>query len=410
MRGNATGAALIATACLVGCATTEQISNQVLKSNVAQETASNQLLLLNIVRAYKRRPMHFTQISAIRLPTGYGNPTFTIPTPFGPDFVQQVYGVSTSLAISQGVDTQVMNSQEFMRGITTPLPPSTMAYYLEQGWPTELILFMFVRKIEVYEGGALVDEYLNYPEHLPVFSRFKEALDAMRDCQFDTDSEPGTPYGPELEKRDLGDIKAMAAAKTAELAIAQGKTAGSFQLIRPGKAIKLTVVPRTGVLARQGLQCELPGEAATASAGEKPASLKDKGAANSVRSALFVMRSPEAMLYYLGEIARAQLKGQYKGEPPGTERTVADKTFPQMEYSIYREAAMGSSSSTLFRLATGAATGSALSVDYEGQTYWISDGAPENRSTHVLSLLTQVFGLQNKGNDLPTTTNVHVVP
>ena len=46
----------------------------------------------------------------------------------------------------------MLNSQEFMRGITQPVPPSTMLYYLDQGWPQQLVLHMFVRSIEFYDA------------------------------------------------------------------------------------------------------------------------------------------------------------------------------------------------------------------------------------------------------------------
>ena len=76
-------ALVVCTAVLAGCASTGQLANTAVKANVAQEQAHNELLVLNILRAYERKPMHFTQISAVRLSPGIGNPTFSLSIPFG---------------------------------------------------------------------------------------------------------------------------------------------------------------------------------------------------------------------------------------------------------------------------------------------------------------------------------------
>lgn len=388
---------------LTGCASTGQIADQIVKSNLAQESAQNQLLLLNIVRAYQRRPMHFTQISAIRLPVGVGNPSFTIPTPFGPDFTQQVYNVSTSVAITQGVDTTVLNSQEFMRGITTPMPPSLMLYYLEQGWPQQMILLLFVRKIEVYQGKKLIQEYTNYPESQREFSKFSAALSELRGCEFEAAPLDGKAYGPEYNPGQLLDIRGLAAAKSADLALeprgTDPKRPTAYQFVKQSKSMQL--VQSDG----SSKPCTLPDGARALKATSSPE--REKGDQDNGVTATFVLRSPEAMIYYLGEIARAQLEGQTLDNG---ERVPVSKDFPTFKYGAVREQTFPGAAPTLFTLNKGSASDSAVSVDYEGAAYSLPRGSNANRTMHVLSLLTQVIGLQNKGADLPSTANVRIVP
>src|SRR5688572_21395925 len=89
-----------------GCASTKQVADTAVRTNVVQEQAHNQLLLLNILRAYERKPMHFTQISAVRLPPGIGNSTFVFPIPLGSDRTH-LYTLGSTIAIQQSVDTVV---------------------------------------------------------------------------------------------------------------------------------------------------------------------------------------------------------------------------------------------------------------------------------------------------------------
>ncbi len=388
--GSSLGGCAIAAALVAGCASTGQVADQVVKSNLAQESAQNQLLLLNIVRAYHRRPMHFTQISAIRLPVGIGNPSFTIPTPFGPDFSQQIYNVSTSIAVQQGVDTTVLNSQEFTRGITTPMPPSLLLYYLDQGWPQQMVLHLFVRKVEIYKGKELVRGYINYPENPKAFAAFSAVMADLRGCEFEAKSLDGKAYGPEYTPGQLLDIKGLAAAKGVELSLeprgADLTKPTGYQFVKPNKNVELS-------MESSGRPCQLPDGATKVSAAATPE--REKGTSGNEMSATFVLRSPEAMLYYLGEIARAQLDGNSQG--------------PQFLYSPVRVETFDTDRATLFSLKRGATAEAAVSVEYEGVTYSVPKGSAADRSMHVLSLVTQVMGLQNKGTDLPSTANVRIV-
>lgn len=51
---------VIAAILLTGCATQREFTEQVVKTNFAVEEAHNRVLLLNVVRALKQHPMHFT--------------------------------------------------------------------------------------------------------------------------------------------------------------------------------------------------------------------------------------------------------------------------------------------------------------------------------------------------------------
>jgi hypothetical protein len=407
--------AVVAAHILAGCATTSQVADTAVKTNLVQEQAHNQLLLLNVLRAYERRPMHFTQISAVRLPPGFGNPTFGLPIQFGGDRTN-LYTLATTLGIQQSVDTTPLNTQEFMRGVTTPLPPSLMLYFLDQGWPQQLILHMFVREMEFFDGSKkLIDRVTNYPENKKEFDRFQAAVDQLRTCDFESSPElvSQTFFTPILTDADWKNFKDVAAAKAAGLVpvkvnssgepATKGQTVVGVRFASTTKAVGIDLTDRLG-----GEKCGIRAPSKGPSFNRLRVSADDDKSSSEMTVRL-VLRSPEAMLYYLGEIGRAQLHGQMV--EGANDRVLPKGIFPAIGFRQPRAEDSSDRNVTLFRLQAGTADPrDKLTVSYEGSTYSVSSSSDEDRSMHVLSLVSQILALQNKSNDLPTTANVRVVP
>ncbi|NQT01466.1 MAG: hypothetical protein HQ580_05560, partial [Planctomycetes bacterium] len=113
------------------------------------------------------------------------------------------------------------------------------------------------------------------------------------------------------------------------------------------------------------------------------------------------LRSPEAILYYLGEILRAE----------NSTEDLNDPNIPKIDVSHDRS---GASLARLFyaREATDNDIAPCVSVDYEGTKYVIPgdpDGYGTDRSMHVLSLVSQLIGLQKKSEEVPSTGVVSVI-
>ena len=125
---------------------------------------------------------------------------------------------------------------------------------------------------------------------------------------------------------------------------------------------------------------------------------------------VFVLRSPEAMLFYLGELARAQLDGFY--DQTGVPQIPGPMDAITVSYGLSRDPQSSIGKQVkLFALSKGTlpkAVG--ISVEVEGQTYNVPAGSLTDRSMHVISLVSQVLMLQNKGAELPTTSSVRIVP
>ena len=123
-------AALSVTACSYPFRT---VSNHAVGFNLALERVQNSVLLLNVIRAMKRVPRHYTALTQLRgsLSESVGT-TFTIP--FGGSANSQYFAApNAALASAPSFDVAVLDSKKFLRGISTPVDASTLKYLWDSG-------------------------------------------------------------------------------------------------------------------------------------------------------------------------------------------------------------------------------------------------------------------------------------
>jgi hypothetical protein len=102
--------------------------------------------------------------------------------------------------------------------------------------------------------------------------------------------------------------------------------------------------------------------------------------------------SVEQLIYYLGEVARAQLG--LNGPPMPCRMVATDRA----------------TSVCLFRLQAGPPTAGAISATYDGKSYAIQvDPAGHDRSSQVLELVSQLLALNNSAKDLPAPSIIPVI-
>jgi len=156
--------------------------------NTVVEDTNNELLVLNIIRASERRPMYFTRISALRSNFTVGG-GIGVNTAFPQeDVTRQTSEVgqatssltetlsrgvnsvsptaSASYSHTPGFDYQILDSQDFYRGILTPITTETAAHYMQQGWSRNLISMLTIESIEIRDKSGVKDpiKYDNDPD------------------------------------------------------------------------------------------------------------------------------------------------------------------------------------------------------------------------------------------------------
>ena len=361
---------------LTGCAVlpTERVAGNAIDYNRAVEKAHNEILLLNIVRASQRRPIYFTGFSAMRgnMTNTFQMGTFNIPLNNLGGGLDSAYVLnpSASHSFTPSYDFTVLDSQEFMQGIMKPVPVELIDYYLKQRWPKEMVLHLVVDHAEGLKGA----KYINHPED----PEDKEAFDGFRKfiktCELKYEEKP-IIMGTEIGNITSSDLKNLIDIQKAGLTLEQAdKKKGNAQAYRIVPKIRYYFVCG-GVTFAISSQGE---DAISKSVGK------------------IYLRSPEAILHYLGELVSARATNKFEVMITGCP-SEADKA-------------------TLFVVDQAAADDEtvAVAVEYEGVKYVIKkpasfDRCTMDRSTHVLAFLSQLIALHKSAKEMPVTGVVEVI-
>lgn len=176
---------MIVASVLVGCAVVDRYSSRAITYNLEAEQAQDQALLLNIVRAYLRRPMQFTTVSTITgVASASASAQYTLPTnvPFRPA-TQGATGIATfpplptwlfggSMSGGPAFTVPVLDTQEFYEGILKAIPGQIWDLYLQANYPPDFLFNLFVQKIVMHRANGCKPTdhtdscefvFLNYP-------------------------------------------------------------------------------------------------------------------------------------------------------------------------------------------------------------------------------------------------------
>jgi len=379
---------------VAGCAMfpKERISNSTTDYNLVVEKVQNEMLLLNIVRASKRRPMYFTGFNLLRGSMSYNFQTGNISIPFGQigTGLNGAYSIAPSVSYSTNpsFDLVVWDTKEFTAGIMTPVSIDTVYYFLEKlGWPKELLLHLLVERIELYSNDKKLDTYDNDPDKKEKFEKFQTKLRELLKCKF-VSRETSEPIGPKLQAKDINDLKQLIEVHQAGLtlnSVAEGNNEW-YQLSSKKTDYFYTC------------SAENKSEGNTFLISDAKAKGHNLPSNDTKQEYRIFLRSPEGILYYLGEILRSEVDQGYvpmievcESRPP-VPLFVVNKTGGNDSFPI-------------------------VTVDYEGTKYSIpgnlatdpANGCSGDRSMQVLTFVSQLIAGQKVGMNVPVTGAVTAV-
>ncbi len=417
---------------LVGCSihrSHQRLATQAVGFNLTVEEAQNEMLLLNVIRAKDRLPMYVTTVSSLNgnlsstLSAGLGGSyadtetnSSTSQTASGgtlPTALETVTGATTK-AITRGLvpslggtlsrnpnfSLSVLDGEKFMRGFLSPIEPSTIAYYWDQGWPRELLFYLLVHRVEFEDRPPLE----NHPPDRDKFEDFAAwVVDFLAtDRQF----VHGThlkDFGPRLKSDDVESLSDLVA--TSKEGLVLTRAGEGWQLQRPSSEYCIRSSDSKDGCQRSGTESDQersrPGILTvfeTDDTGVEPPSR-------------LVLRSPEGMLYYLGQLMR-----------------VANR---QIDPWIPLVCIQGEHRPLFVALPLGECTGSLVAAHSPGGDFAIPpsredtlksgcragelspsgsrDRCDSGRSMQALRLLSQLISLQKSADELPTPALVRVI-
>jgi hypothetical protein len=417
---------LLSTLFFSGCISVADLSHNALKYNEAVEQAQNRMLLLNVVRAERFRPMYITDLTkitgSIKLDLNSGG----LESDFGPYYNSLLKGTGslTSGKLTPSVDyvqnptfdVNVLSSQEFMKGFTSPCTKDLLAYYWEQGWPPEFILYLFVHDVD--DDGV---HYENYPDPFdPDLRKLDKFGHWVTDFVRKNPRFVRSPVriGPCLSSYSAKDLNSLVKATKEGLSLA--KVEGGWQLEQEKQDM---------ILMRQDRADEYEKQKKEASCDSQP---------DEKPGPILHLRSPEGILFYLGELMRV---GQKFKKFPAV--CIGNRLWP-LFVAVARRTDKGEP----------ACMDVALTVKYENKEFIIPDREPKNiveesaicrdlelrpdqdvalrsrtrdeeaqpkvileadlncsggMSMEAFSLLTQLIALQKSAKDTPTTSVVRAI-
>lgn len=192
--------ALGLTVCLCGCG----LSSSLIKSDAVSyddviEDITNKLLLLNILRARDKAPLHFDDIPIIH-ESIQQTASLLVTVPFGVrngSTAREAAAGAVGMQLTPSFDVVHLDSKDFVTGIASPIDPKFVKYWLDRGLDRRIVLLLFFSAAEIVEtdpktGQTTTIRIMNAPrEAMDVIRRqtFPDSTAAREELRCDTESD-----------------------------------------------------------------------------------------------------------------------------------------------------------------------------------------------------------------------------
>ncbi len=405
-------------------------------TNLALEQSTNEMLLLNIIRASQRKPMYFTALADISV-TDRSKVDGSLTVPFGQAATHSYTFVpSFTLQAQPGFKVQILDNKAFITAIHTPVTLDTFALFLAAGWPKDFLLYMFTESLKVDGKPKPV---INYSE-IKVCP--KNDAKAYKNC-IKKSKKGAKKFAPlitklksDLEIRETNAINIIVSPVLDQQTVQHGKFLSQFlELRNKGYSLKNTCNARMIFTKEAEKKAAETGEKQSETdkkikaiekqlpcgrgvpllyvvlkrvsdkllfygncrVGEKQRTTKEREKNSECPLDKIVFRSPQGMLYFLGEITRiyrdgCQLEENKNGGIKKEECVV--KLGKQPLFVLKKEVDQATS---------------AITVTYNGESYGIPvKGKGDGFSLLALNLISQVISLQKDPKNIPKSSTINI--
>ena len=364
---------------LSGCSLSGAIGTHSVDYNHSVEQAADTLLVVNILRARDRAPLHFTTIGAI-------HGAFTVSAGIGYDLTAVNNGVQPAglVASNPSFDIGPLDRQEFARGLLRPIDPALFRLLSDRGLPDALLLHLLVSRFDEGPGGGSIP---NEPGN-PAFAAQVEALTRHGRLQFNGYTRL-VPLGPRLTAAQAAAPEILADLR--QPGVSLRPDGAGWRLYRPVGQLVLCVAEGDGHYRALAMDNEAPQVSPMNQEGD-PCSAEEvadhpipPGRAAAAGFGWY-LRSVEEVLQYLGALQRREESGQ-----PTRIR-------------------IGEATPRLFRLWPAPPPRPRLAVDYRGGRWWVAEqDEREDLTLSVLALTAQLLNLQKSAGEIPSTGTLRLV-
>jgi len=169
--------AIVVLALFVGaCALVDPVDTRYDEITRSLAKARNEAIFLNLVRASHDHPLSFatisqvtpslTNVSSFALPAFIAGPLSKGATPIAPpygDFLVNNSTASNSTTVSSNFNVATQETSTFYQGFLKPIDLVTLNYFIRQGYPRELLFWLFTDSFELTSPHGHYGYHYNPP-------------------------------------------------------------------------------------------------------------------------------------------------------------------------------------------------------------------------------------------------------
>ncbi len=163
--------------CLAGCgASSAFIKSEAVSNDDAIEDVTNKLLLLNILRARDKAPLHFSEIPRITesLQENASLSTLMLFGPFNKSVQRDTSTLGLSLQVAPSFEIDHVDTKEFVTGMASPIDPRFIKFWLDRGIDRRVVLLLFFSAADIVQTDAQ-----GHTSAIRVRNAPREALDSL---------------------------------------------------------------------------------------------------------------------------------------------------------------------------------------------------------------------------------------
>jgi len=160
---------------LTGCLSPIALNRAVIAYDEAVTDAISQQLLVNIVRAHYRQPIHFTGVSNIAATFTFAANAGATPALGGLAGATLMPIFGGSLAESPTISIVPIEGEEFTKRLLTPFPQSKLTLLLRQHYDVDMLLRMMAQEVRMEDSGQY-GVYRNSPSDKSGYEMFRRVV------------------------------------------------------------------------------------------------------------------------------------------------------------------------------------------------------------------------------------------
>ena len=166
---------LVAVAILSGCVSPMALNRAVITYDEAVTDAGSQQLLINIVRASRNQPIHFTAVSSIAATFNFHLNAGASPAPGGLAGAVMMPVFGGSISENPTISIVPIEGEEFTKRLLTPFPQSKLTLLLRQRYDIDLLLRMMAQEVRLQQSSQWVT-YRNSPLDRPGYEMYRRVV------------------------------------------------------------------------------------------------------------------------------------------------------------------------------------------------------------------------------------------